>query len=352
MIEKQSRNIRLTTSNSRLPTTILFIAVIVGLALAGLSGCSPGSAGTAAPAAQVGVQLSWLHTVEFAGFYAAIEHGYYAQENVDVQLHEGGFDEGGNYIDPVQHVLDGDVDFGIFNAEGLILARAEGKPVVAVATIFQRSPVALFSLARSGIRTPQDLVGKRVGVSFGSDDTIFTALLHTQGIDPTEVTMVPADPSLSALTSGEVDAQMGYVTNEPVQLRQQGYDVNLILPSDYGIDLYSNAIFTREDTIATKPDVVERFLRATLQGYEEAMSDPEHAAQLAVERNDELDPDGELASMHASLPLLRPAGSRPGMMTAESWQAAHQFLLDQNILSQAIDVSQVYDLGFLNKIYE
>jgi NitT/TauT family transport system substrate-binding protein len=316
-----------------------------------IAGCATGAAETAVPETSIGVQFSWFGTVEFAGFYAAVEHGYYAQENLDVQLFEGGFDDNGNYIDPVEKVLAGEADFGIFNAESLILARAAGKPVVALAAIYQRTPTVLFSLAQEKIRTPQDLVGKRIGVSFGSDDIVFTALLHSQGIAASDVTMVPADPSLNALLAGEVDAQMGFVTNEPVLLRQQGYEVNLILPSDYGIDLYSNLIFTSEDLVEQDPDLVTRFLQATLHGYEEAMDDPDHAAQLSVQRNPELDSDGELASMQASLPLLRPAGSSPGMMSAESWRAAYQFMLDQGLLDQPIDIGEVYDLSFLNEIY-
>jgi len=338
-------NKRKEKSNLRRALFLLLLATSL------IAGCATDAAETAVPESSISVQLSWFGTIEFAGFYAAIEHGYYAQENLDVQLLEGGFDDSGAYIDPVEKVLAGEADFGIFNADSLILARAAGNPVVALAAIYQRNPTVLFSLAEENIRTPQDLVGKRIGVSFGSDDIVFTALLHSQGVAASEVTMVPADPSLNALLAGEVDAQMGFVTNEPVLLRQQGYEVNLILPSDYGIDLYSNLIFTSEDLVEKDPDLVTRFLQATLHGYEEAMDDPDHAAQLSVQRNPELDLDGELASMQASLPLLRPAGSPPGMMTVESWQAAYQFMLDQGLLDQPIDIGEVYDLSFLNEIY-
>jgi len=331
--------------------------VVLSLTLVGLlvAACSPSTDGNGennGPLTQTSIQFSWVHTIEFAGFYNAIDRGYYEEGGLDVVLKEGGIDDSGNYIDPLQRVIDGEADFGVFGADQLILARAEGAPVVAIATIYQRSPVALISLADKGIQTPQDLEGKRVGVSFGSDDTYFNAMLASQGVDQSKVTTEAADPSLEALIGGDVDAQMGFVTNEAVTLRQEGFEINVMLPSDYGIDVYSNVIFTTEGVINNQPDLVEKFLEATMRGYEEAVADPAQAAQLSVEWNDSLSVENEQASMQASLPLLRPVGSKLGMMTAESWEGAHQFVLEQGLLNDPVDVSEVYTLSFLNDLYE
>lgn len=342
------------------PYTYLRVVAFIALISLLLAACNPsapengdnGGGGSDGPLTQTSVQFSWVHTIEFAGFYSAVAHGYYEDEGLEVRLEGGGIDESGNYIDPLQRVLDGETDFGIFGADRLILARAEGKPVIAIATIYQRSPLALVSLAESGIKTPQDLVGKKVALAFGSvEEEAFKALLTSQGIAESDVTIAQSDHTLNALTTGEVDAQMAFVTNEVVALKQQGFEINLILPSDYGIDVYSNVIFTTEEMIQNQPDLVENFLRATMRGYEEAMANPEHAAQLSVEWNEDLTVENEQASMQASLPLIKPIDSHPGMMTDEAWERAHQFVLDQGMLDKSVNISDAYTLSFLNKIY-
>jgi len=134
-------------------------------------------------------------------------------------------------------------------------------------------------------------------------------------------------------------------------LKQQGYNVNVVLPSDYGIDLYANVIFTTEDMIKTQPDLVEAFVGATVHGMQRAIEDPEAATRLTLARGTNLNPTSEAESMRLALPLMNPAGSRPGMMTAENWRTAYRILHDQGLLAQQLDVDQAYTLTFLDKVY-
>jgi ABC-type nitrate/sulfonate/bicarbonate transport system substrate-binding protein len=112
------------------------------------------------------VQLSWTHEYWGAGFYLAEQDGHFAEQNLDVNLIPGGFGPNG-YIEPIDEVLNGNGDFGLGSVSSLLKAREEGKPVVAVATLLQRSPFALISLSDQGIEQPQDLVGKTVTVADG-----------------------------------------------------------------------------------------------------------------------------------------------------------------------------------------
>jgi NitT/TauT family transport system substrate-binding protein len=314
-----------------------------------VTGCSSTNQPVVAaePATPVTVQLAWENTAEYAGFYEAEEKGYYATENLAVKLNELG------ETSPIDEVAAGKADFGVTSADTLLSARAKGSPLVAVATIYQRSPVAFISFAEKNITRPQDLVGKKVLVHFaGTTGLVYRALLASQDIDPSTVEGVArTDFTNKPLVDGEVDVMDAFITNQPVQLTQEGHKLNAILASDYGIDVYANVIFTSEATIANKPELIERFLRATTQGIQGAVQDPKGAAALAVARNSELSLESETESMNRSLPLLNPAGGRPGTMRPEDWEITHQILIDQGILSKPLDLKAAYNLSFLEKVY-
>lgn len=330
---------------------------LIALFLLGITLAACGSAAaptsTPIPKDEVSIQLSWVHTIEFAGFYVAEADGEYAKVNITPTLLAGGFDENGAYIDPVQKVVDGEATFGITSGERLLTERAAGKPLVAIASIYQRSPVAFVSLAESRIVTPKDLIGKTIAIDMASTTgTAYLALLAAQGIDPSQVNQIPrTDFSNDPLTSRQVDVIDAFITNQPVQLELQGYEINTILISDYGLDTYSNVIFTTEDMIANHADIVERFLTATLKGTEALIQKPERGAQLSVSYNTSLDLASETESMFRSVPLLNLTGSHVGMMSPKVWEITHQIMVDQGLLSQDVDLEAAYTLQFLNKIY-
>lgn len=306
-------------------------------------------AGCGAEPQPVRVQLPWIHSVEYAGFYMAEEKGHYAEENIAVTLVEFDFDKP---ADPVSQVADGKTEFGVAGAAAMLLGRAQGKPVIGTATIYQENPLVLITLAESGLTKPEDLVGKKVMVDVeGYDGAIFTAMFVKQGIDPMQVNLLPrVDFSNDPLIKGEVDAIDVFVENQPVKLEREGHPVNIISPSEYGVELYANVIFTTEKRAAEEADLVERFLRATLRGAEDAVKDPEGAVALLLSRSKDLDRASEIESMKRSLPLITPEGSKPGRMSAEVWKGGHQILVDQGLLKAPLDIEAAYTLKFLEAI--
>lgn len=323
--------------------------IVVSIAfLLSLVGCGA-TAQTPTPAAKrpIHVQLAWVHTIEYSGFYTAQDQGYFDAANLDVSLDVLG------QTSPIDQVVTGKAQFGITSADNLLLARAAGKPVVAIATIYQRSPVAFVSLAKNHITKPQDFINKTVVVDLkGTTGIIYRALLASQSINQAMVKTQPrADYTNTALVNGQAEVIDAFINNQPVQLKQQGFDINVVLPSDYGIDLYANVIFTTEEMIKTQPDVVEAFVHATTLGLQHAIQDPEAATRLTLARGKDLNPTSEAESMRLALPLMNPAGSRPGMMTVENWQTAYQMLHDQGLLTEQLDVQQAYTLTFLDKAY-
>ncbi|MFL5805568.1 MAG: ABC transporter substrate-binding protein, partial [Roseiflexaceae bacterium] len=202
--------------------SITFILTLVGCAT---------TAQTPTPAAKrpIRVQLAWVHTIEYSGFYTAQDQGYYDAANLDVSL-----DVLGQTL-PIDQVVIGKAQFGLSSADNVLLARAAGKPVVAIATIYQRSPVAFVSLAKNHIVKPQDFINKTVVVDLkGTTGIIYRALLASQSINEALVKTQPrADYTNDALLNGQADVIDAFINNQPVQLKQQGYDINVVLPSDY-----------------------------------------------------------------------------------------------------------------------
>lgn len=321
------------------------------LAMLSLAACGVEQPPAAAQRTPVSMQLSWVHEYSSAGLYAAEKNGHFANQGLDVRLVEGGFNDTG-YIDPIQQVVSGTVDFGLADASSVISARAAGQPVVAIGSILQRSPSAVIALESRGIMRPQDLVGRRVAVADGGAIRQFNALLKDQGIDPATVTVVPRTSfGIEPLTSGQVDAMVGWVINEGIQLQEAGQKPNFLLMSDYGVETYSILIVASERTINERPEIVERFLRSVKQGLEDVVKSPDQAAQFVLEYNPKLDREGQLRRIQTSLPLINPAGSKLVDMQPEVWQVTQQILLNQGGLDKPIALEEAYTLRFLDKLY-
>jgi len=309
-----------------------------------------GGCGTPPPTVEkVTVQLSWFHSVEFAGFYAAVDQGYYAAENISVTLKPGTFD-----AQPWRDVAEGRADFGVTGGDSLVIARSQGLPLRAIGTLFRRSPVVLMALRESGIRTPKDMVGKRVGIiSPGLDNTNdiqLIAMLGNAGIPKTAVNLVLIeDYGPGSLTSGQMDVYNGFSTDEAVEAQLQGLDINLIFPSDYGVTIYGNVLFGNEKLIRENPDLVARFVRATFKGYQYAIEHPDEAAALALKYDPTLDLESQLASMKAEIPLIDTGDAPLGTMDEAVWQGTVSILVEQGFIPAPIDLPGLYTNEFIAK---
>ena len=267
-------------------------------------------------------------------------------------MRQGGFIDG-KYVDGISDVLSGQADFGITSDQVLLQARADGKPLVAVAALLQRNPMAIISLPKNNIRKPQDLVGHTVAVADGGARLLYNALLSAEQIDPTKVnTVVRKTYGIDTLLNGQVDAIMGWIINEGVQVKQAGYEPNFVLLSDYGIETYQNVLVTTEKMVSEQPDVVQRVVNAVVQGSQDIISNPNQAVDYVVAYGKDLKKDDQSVHLAAMLPLLNPSGTKLGMMDDQTWQATYQILTDQKALAKPIDVSKAYTLTFLKQIYK
>ncbi len=218
---------------------------------------------------EVTLRLKWWHQFQFAGYYAAIRQGYYQQEGLTVKLIEG------DAIHPVtEEVLLGRADFGITGSD-LLIEYSKGKPLVAVAAIFQHSPYVIMSMPGKGIHVPTDLIGKSIMASEHQGWVELKAMFLKEGIDLSHLSVLQHSWDNQDLVNGKVDAMTGYSSVEPYQLKKMGATPVLIKPINYGVDFYGDILFSSLSYIKNNPETVEKFRRATSLGWEYAMSHKE-----------------------------------------------------------------------------
>ena len=239
------------------------------------------------PLDPVVIQLRWFHQFQFAGYYAAIEKGFYADEGLAVSFRE--FEPGKDRIAPV---LEGKAQYGVGDP-ALLHLRLQGRPVVVLAQIFQHSPEVLIVRRDSGIFEPLDSVGKRIMIPQDDLGTVSVRMMLIDSLGSLDrISIIPYTFTVDDLADGKVEAMTGYLSNQPFQLRQKGVPVNIIEPRFYGIDFYGDNLFTIEDEVTNHPERVEKMIRATLKGWRYALDHHDEIVDLIIEKYDsELEPD-------------------------------------------------------------
>ena len=242
------------------------------------------AAETAPKLEPVSIQLKWQHSFQFAGYYAAIEQGYYRDEGLDVSLKTVDLSK-----DLVQQVLNGESEYGVSDCT-LLLYHLKGLPVVLINQFFQHSPLVFISHRDSGIVSPYEMVGKKV--SFNDDkqwDAPLNALLlKTLGQKNTsKIKLVKQRLSiLQSFLDHEVDVIPAYTTSEPFLLQQRGIEINIINPQSYGIDFYGDNLFTSQQELQAHPERVAKMSRATIKGWQYALEHPDEIIALIQKKYD------------------------------------------------------------------
>ncbi len=224
---------------------------------------------------KVRLQLKWFTQFQFAGYFAAIEQGYYAEEGLDVEINERVLD-----VNFVNQVASGQADFGVGDS-GLLSQYAQGEPIVALAAIFQHNPLVFISLQDSGIISPYEMIGKRVMSDIiSTNEAPVRAMLTNANITEQDYTLIPQSNDYEQLTRGEVDVISGYITDQPYYFKKQGVDINIINPQNYGIDFYGDILFTSQQELAKHPGRAARFRQASIKGWRYALENTEEIITL------------------------------------------------------------------------
>ncbi len=220
------------------------------------------------------LQLQWHHQFQFAGYYAAVEQGYYREAGLDVSIRPAQGE-----VDPVEAVIEGRAHFGVSSSD-LVVARSKGQPVVVLAPIFQHSPFALVTLQSRGFDNVQSLAGQPLMIeSHGAELLVF---MQDEGLDGDALNRRPHSHTIAPLLDGRVAGMSAYVTDEPYALRELGIPYNIITPRSGGIDFYGDMLFTSEALLDDDRAMVEAFRTASLKGWDYAMAHPEELVDLIL----------------------------------------------------------------------
>ncbi len=330
-----------------------FLALVAALWTAGClppappTAPPPGPPGMAPTPQPISLGVGFIPNVQFAPFYTGIAKDFFQEEGIDLSLAYG-FEN-----DYLKLVGTGELRFMIGSGDQVVLGRAQGLPVRYVMNWYSRYPVVVFARADAGIRTAQDLAGKRIGIPgpFGATYVALRILLDAAGLGEEDVQLESIGfTQAQAVAEGRVDAAVDYAVNGPVILAQQGVAI-VQIPLDEYVQIPANGLVTNERTLEQEPDLVRRMVRASLRALQYTLEHPDEAFEIALRFVPEAGGENRAinrAVFDASLDYWRARpGLRLGETTAEEWQRLAELMQTLGFVDVQVDPESLYTHDFL-----
>jgi ABC-type nitrate/sulfonate/bicarbonate transport system substrate-binding protein len=352
----------------KIATTAVSLAAVLALTLAGCGSDSEGGSSSAADSAdpsygEISLQYSWIKNEEFAGEYYADANGYYDEAGFDAVNGISGPDTG------VAKLLSGSVQVALSDAASIGAAIAEqDAPLKIIGATFQKNPFTILSLKDGAdIKTPQDLVGKKIGVQ-DSNASVFAAILNANGIDPKDVEVVPVDFDPTPLMKGEVDGFMAYLTNEAITVETSGYEVTNLPYADNGVPYVAETYSVTDDYLAKNKDLLKAFLTAEIKGWTDVFKQPtDDTVSLitkyydkAASENDEgleavfgaLDPKKTGLGLEAEKKLISTPDTEANGLFTITPELQEQTVASLKAAGWDVSVEDMFDTSIIDEIYE
>lgn len=348
------------------------LALAVGLAASSLVlGACATSGGAAAPAAgestsasygEISVQYSWIKNEEFAGEFYAYENGYYDEAGFSEVIGISGPDTG------VAKLLSGTVQVALSDAASIGAAIAEQEaPLKIIGATFQKNPFTILSLADGGnITTPEDLIGKKIGVQ-DSNASVFAALLNANGIDPSDVTVVPVDFDPTPLMNGDVDGFMAYLTNEAITVELAGYEITNLAYAENGVPYVAETFSVTDQYLAENKELLKAFLIAEIKGWTDVFQEPtddtvalitKYYNEAAAESSEgleavfgDLDPEKTALGLEAEKLLISTEETEANGLFTISDELKQQTIDSLAAAGWEVDIDDLFDTTIIDEIY-
>lgn len=300
---------------------------------------------------KIAFRLDWIPYGRHAPYYVAVAKNFYGSAGLDVDV-----EQGTGTLQGIRALVAGQAQFNFADIPSMIVVRAREKtPMKAVACVYQKSPHTIFFIKGKGISKPKDLEGKKIAYSPGdSPKQLFPAFAQANGIDESKVNWLSVDPNSknSVLLNHTVDAMMTFILTRPVleKAAQPGDEIGTFVYGDWGVDFYSNGLLAMEGYIAKKPDVVRRFVHATIKGVEYTLKNPEEAVALMKKAHPQLNEELALKEMPILQDLAVNDVTRAqglGRMTAEKMKQTRDLMVKYLDLKADIPVESLFTNEFL-----
>ena len=319
--------------------SIIFLTAVMLSACSVIEKVEEIGVGTKSEVVPTRLTMGYIPNIQFAPVYVALEKGYFSEAGFDVTL------EYGDETAAVALVGAGEQTFAIASGEQVLLARAQGLPVTYVAAWYQDFPVGVVSFKDSRIETLESMAGETIGIPglYGASYIGFKALLNAGGLSENDITLLSTGfNQVESLVSNQVNASVIYTANEPVVLRSQGYDVNVISVADY-MQLVSNGLITNETAIQENPEMITAFIEALLLGIADTINNPDEAYDISIEYVENLAEadrtvQGEILAQSIKLWQSDPLGySDPA-----GWINMQEVLLDMGLINESLNLEKAF----------
>jgi NitT/TauT family transport system substrate-binding protein len=257
---------------------------------------------------KVSLRLNWYLGGLHVPFYYGKDKGYYSAEGIDLTINEGR-----GSANTVQVVAAGSDTFGLADSSSVILTASKGADVKSVMSLLNTTGYSVVSLAEANIKTPKDLEGKKVAVTPGDPlGQLLQALCKANGVDCSKISMVQVDPAAKVVTVLEkkADALLGGVDDQYFLIKYKGANPAAMRYADFGGNIVGMTILTSGETLKKNPDLVKRFVRATVKSWEEAKKNPGAAVDAALKVKPDLNRQSTLDQLMVDIDLLDSKNSK------------------------------------------
>lgn len=299
---------------------------------------------TQASLVQVSLPVGYIPNVQFAPLYVGIEKGFYEDAGLDVSV------DYSMENDNAVLLANGDLQFAILSGEQVLLARAQGLPLVYTMAWYQQYPVGIVSKASTGIESVADLRGKKIGLPglFGASYIGAMALLYSGGLTEEDVTLDSIGfNQVEVLLADREDAVVVYTANEPAQLERMGESINLLRASD-ALQMVGNGLVTNEEVISKNPELVQAMVRATLQSIQYTIDHPDEAYEICLTYVPNLASADQVVQKQVLLNSIELWKADPlGFSQPQAWENMQSTLLKMGLLSSTLDLSAVFTNDYL-----
>ena len=304
--------------------------------------------GTSGELDRVTYGTNWFAQAEHGGFYQAVATGIYKDHGLDVTIKMGG-----PQVNGTQLLMGEAVDFFMGYGADAIQAVAQNIPKVTVAAMFQKDPQVLIAHPDVGIKTLEDLKGKPIYVSASANTTYWPFLKEKFGF--TDNQKRPYNFNVGPFLADKNVAQQGYLSSEPLKIEQQGgFEPVVFLLADYGYTPYSTTIETRKELVDSNPDLVQRFVDASIKGWYSYFDNPEPGNELIKKDNPEMTNEQiaygiEKMKEYGIVNSGTAETQGIGAMTQERWQTFFNDMVAAKVFTSETDYTQAFTLDFVNK---